>query len=225
MRKLEGSEKEFFEEKQKDALIHFPSFKKQFRKKFEWSIPVTARYQIFSRQTYFYFFSEQRYIFGDFVREFQQEVGTALFFFQIGARDMIKLSPATDDIVWCNGMHLCCKSNRPLPSVDIEDVIIQQLEWRDIERLKGRCGKLKCSIIYEVETYIQESEKFPLKGQKVEVPECDICGICTSFNINTQEVIIKTEDDSRIRISLDAIKRSLEEKKKLLDQQKDKKER
>jgi len=64
-----------------------------------------------------------------------------------------------------------------------------------------------------------------LKGQKVEVPECDICGICTSFNINTQEVIIKTEDDSRIRISLDAIKRSLEEKKKLLDQQKDKKER
>jgi len=216
-RKLEGTEKETFEEKQKEALKHFPSFKKQFRQRFKGSIPVTARYQIFSRQTYFYFHAEQRYQFGDFVRNFQKEVGTALFFFQVWARDMVKMSPATDHIVWCNGQNLCCKSNRPLPSVEIEHVLIQSLEWRDIERLKGRCGKLKCSIIYEIDTYLKEAEKYPVKWQKVQIDSCsgcDDCGIMTSFNINTQEVIVKTKDGNRLRLPLADIKRSVEEKKK-----------
>jgi cell fate regulator YaaT (PSP1 superfamily) len=45
----------------------------------------------------------------------------------------------------------------------MENLVMQNLEGRDIEKLKGRCGKLKCSLIYELETYIQESKKFPPK--------------------------------------------------------------
>lgn len=137
---------------------------------------------------------------------------------------MIKMSPATDNIVGCNGQHLCCKSTRPLPSVDIENVLIQHLEGRDIERLKGRCGKLKCSIIYELETYISESEKYPLKWQKVEAPSCDVCGICTSFNINTGEVVIKSEDAGLIRLPIEDIKRTIQEKERLLKQERKPKE-
>gem|GEM_PF-6208015 len=36
----------------------------------------------------------------------------------------------------------------------------------------------------------------------------------TSFNINTQEVIVKTKDGNRLRLPLADIKRSVEEKKK-----------
>jgi cell fate regulator YaaT (PSP1 superfamily) len=50
-----------------------------------------------------------------------------------------------------------------LPSVEIENIIVQNLEGRDIEKLKGRCGKLKCSLVYELELYIEEGKRFPHK--------------------------------------------------------------
>ena len=96
---LEGEDKEFFEEQQKLALDIFPLFKKLFKKNFHDSIPVTARYQIFGDQLYFYFYSEERYVFTDFVKEFRQEIGKNIFLFQIGARDMVKMSPGTDCII------------------------------------------------------------------------------------------------------------------------------
>jgi cell fate regulator YaaT (PSP1 superfamily) len=97
-RALIGDEKIEFDEQQTLALSHFPEFKKQFKAKFNGSIPVTARYHIFTKQMYFYFYSEERYVFGDFVRDFQRHVQSAVFFFQIGAREAMRLSPATDHI-------------------------------------------------------------------------------------------------------------------------------
>lgn len=125
-----------FERKQKEAKDKFPLFKKMFKTAFPTAIPVTARYHMFARQWYFYFYSEQRFNFVDFIREFRQELGAQFFLFQVGARDMVKMSPGTDNIVGCNGRNLCCKSNRPLPSIDVEDLLIQHLDGRDIERLK-----------------------------------------------------------------------------------------
>ena len=199
---LEGEDKEFFEEQQKLALDIFPLFKKLFKKNFHDSIPVTARYQIFGDQLYFYFYSEERYVFTDFVKEFRQEIGKNIFLFQIGARDMIKMSPGADNLAcWADGivpMH--CKTSLALPSVEIENLVIQNLEGRDIEKLKWRCGKLKCSLIYELETYIEESKKFPPKWSYVENKWCEVSGTVFSFNIMNGDVSVKTKDGMNIRI-------------------------
>ena len=197
---LEGEEKNFFNEQQALALDIFPLFKKLFKKNFHDSIPVTARYQIFGDQLYFYFYSEERYVFTDFVKEFRQEIGKNIFLFQIWARDMVKMSPGTDCIIWCNGINLCCKSSRALPSVEMENIVLQNLEWRDIEKLKWRCGKLKCSLIYELETYIEESKKFPPKWSYVENTWCEVCGTVFSFNIMNGDVTIKTKEGIIARI-------------------------
>lgn len=204
---LTGEDKEFFEEQQKLALDIFPLFKKLFKKNFPDSIPVTARFQIFADQIYFYFYSEERYVFTDFVKEFRQELGKNIFLFQIGARDMVKMSPGTDDIVWCNGIHLCCKSSRALPSVEIENIVLQNLEGRDIEKLKWRCGKLKCSLVYELETYVEESKKFPAKWSYVESKWCEVCGTALSFNIMNGDVTVKTKDSVIVRIPYTVIKK------------------
>jgi len=204
---LEGEDKTFFDEQQALALDIFPLFKKLFRKNFPDSIPVTARYQTYADQVYFYFYSEERYVFTDFVREFRQELGKNIFLFQIGARDMIKMSPWTDCIIWCNGINLCCKSSRALPSVEIENIVLQNLEWRDIEKLKGRCGKLKCSLIYELETYIEESKKFPPKWAYVETAWCEVCWTAYSFNIMNGDVSVKTKEGMTIRIPYTTIKK------------------
>jgi cell fate regulator YaaT (PSP1 superfamily) len=108
---------------------------------------------------------------------------------------------------------LCCKSTRPLPSVDMEAVIIQSLEWRDIEKLKWRCGKLKCSLIYEVEQYLEEKKRFPPKWSEVE-NNCGQCWFVVNFNIMSDEVIAKTSEWEIFRSQLADIRRLYKEKKK-----------
>ncbi|MEI7478503.1 MAG: hypothetical protein WCJ81_08815 [bacterium] len=45
----------------------------------------------------------------------------------------------------------------------MDNIALQSLEGRDIEKLKGRCGKLKCSIVFERELYLAETATFPKK--------------------------------------------------------------
>ncbi len=209
-RVLEWEEKDFFDQQQSFALQIFPLFKKKFKKNFPTSIPVTARYHVFADQIYFYFYSEERYVFSDFVRELRATLDKNIFLFQVWSRDMIKMSPATDCIVWCNGIQLCCKSTRPLPSVEIENIVLQNLEWRDIEKLKWRCGKLKCCLIYELEQYAEESKKFPAKWSEVCLKSNnDMCGFVTSYNIMTNDVSVRTKDWWFFRVPLTMIQKVL----------------
>jgi len=206
-RMLVGEEKTNFEEQQQFALKIFPLFKKKFKAAFPSSTPVTSRFQVFNDQIYFYFYSEERYVFSDFVKDLRQRLDKNIFLFQIWARDMIKLSPATDCITWCNGMQLCCKSPRPLPSVEIENIILQNLEWRDIEKLKWRCGKLKCCLIYELDVYTEESKKYPHKWTHVCGKNTgDFCGFVTSYSIMTGDVTVRTDDGVLLRVPLAQLK-------------------
>jgi cell fate regulator YaaT (PSP1 superfamily) len=199
-KKLEWDEREYFDEQQKFALDIFPLFKQQFKENFKWSIPVTARFNTYWDQIYFYFYSEERYAFTEFVRWLREKLWKNIFLFQVWARDMIKMSPDTDNIAWCNWLNLCCKSSRALPSVEMENIILQNLEWRDIERLKWRCGKLKCSLIYELELYTQESKKYPTKWSEVECKSCDSKWYSTSYNIMTWDVTIRTTEWETMRV-------------------------
>ena len=214
---LEGETKQRFEEEQKRASDLFPLFKKAFKKEFPTSVPITARYQIFSEQLFLYFYSEERFVFTEFVKNLRQEIPENIFLFQVGARDMIRISPAMDH-VFCNGdVKLCCKNNMILQNIEIENIISQNLEGRDIERLKGRCGKLKCCLLYEMNVYIEEGKKYPQKGNKISLSKelmcknqnCEdkeICeGIVLSYNIMNQEIKIKTKEGI-MRISLDKLK-------------------
>lgn len=204
---LEAEEKKYFEEQQKFALEIFPIFKQSFKENFKGSIPVTARFNTYWDQIYFYFYSEERYVFTEFVKWLREKLWKNIFLFQVWARDMIKMSPDTDHIAWCNWLNLCCKSSRALPSVEMENIILQNLEWRDIERLKWRCWKLKCSLIYELELYIQESKKYPTKWSLVECEACwDSKWYSTSYNIMTWDVTIKTENWEMFRVPVSQLK-------------------
>lgn len=217
--RLTAEEIEEFDMMQAKAREKFPMFKKDFREAFPEAIPVTARYHMFAQQRYFYFYAEQRFLFTEFIKMFREKLGSHFFLFQVGARDMVKMSPATDHIIGCNGRNLCCKSNRPLPSIDIEDLLIQHLTGRDVERLKGRCGKLKCSLMYEVETYLSESKKFPKRWSKIEVANCDKCGMVTNFNIMTNKIDVVLDEGNRIQINLEEVKKIYENKNtKMSDQ-------
>lgn len=139
VRILKETEKTDFEEQQQIALKIFPTFKKEFKAEYPNSVPITARFQIFSNQLYFFFYSEERYVFTEFVKRFREKLGMNMFLFQIGARDMMRMSPGADGMFGACGNQLCCKSHMVLPNIEIEAVIMQNLEGRDIEKLKGKC--------------------------------------------------------------------------------------
>lgn len=74
VKKLSLEENEDFVKQQEFALKVFPLFKKKFKTEFPGSKPITARYNPIMDQIYFYFYSEERYVFGDFVRDLRQEL-------------------------------------------------------------------------------------------------------------------------------------------------------
>lgn len=190
---LTDSQKEKFLEYQKKADVFYQKFKVEFPEVCKWAIPVTSRADLQWQNIYFYFYAEERYNFADFVRYFRWIVPVQFFIYQLGARDMIRYSPkAADYLVACGCWPLNCCSNWKLPSVEMDNIALQSLEWRDIEKLKWRCGKLKCSVVFERELYVEETEKFPKKwamgsmnGQKC---------VCIWYNIMNWEVVAKTQE-------------------------------
>ena len=192
------------------------------REEFPNSVPVTARFQIFSDQLYFFFYSEERYVFTEFVKKFREKLWKNMFLFQVWARDMMRMSPWADGMMCSSGQCLCCKSCTMLPNIEIESVVMQNLEWRDSERLKWKCWKLKCCLLYELDLYVSESKKFPRKGSKVDMrwlyerrmdENSDNTWIVASYNIITQDVNIKTSDGF-IRIPVEKLKGKVKESPK-----------
>lgn len=211
---LEGERLTEFEHQQQKALDLFPSFKQDFKARFPESVPVTARMNLAWNQIYFYFFAEVRFQFADFVRTFRQKIGYNFFLYQVGARDRIRLDPRADGM-YCASWHgtgLDCKTfKHPMPHVDHETIMLQQLEGRDVEKLKWLCGKLKCSLNYEKDYYEQETKKYPsrwtyftFQGDKVK---------CLGFNVMTQEIKIRNETTEQItKLSLQDYTRALSSK-------------
>ena len=214
-KKLNPEENSDFLKQQEFALKLFPLFKKKFKATFPGSKPITARYNPLMDQLYCYFYSEERYVFSDFVRELKQEIGKNIFLFQVGARDMMRLDPNSKAYAVgadC-GMEFTCQGLGPLPSVEVESIAMQWLEGRDIERLKGRCWKLKCSLLYELEIYMKEYKDFPQKGSKIQCPWSNQKWVVSSYNIITKEVVIKTEEWWILRLPLTLLKEQKEKEK------------
>ena len=202
----EEESREFLEQ-QDIAHKVFPSFKEKFKARFEGSKPITARYNPIGDQIYFYFYSEERYVFWDFVKELRAEIWKNLFLFQIWARDMMRLDPAAKDYAVGSdcGMLTACQSLNPLPSVEVECIGLQGVDGRDMERLKGRCWKLKCSLMYELEIYQEEVKNFPTKWSTIKCPWSNEKWIVSSYNIMTREVILKTPEGAILRVPLSAL--------------------
>lgn len=187
---LQGQKLEQYNIKQSEAKNLFRLFKTEFKKSFPQAVPVNARFNLNWNQIYFYFYSEDRFSFWDFVPRFRKKIWYNMFLFQVWARDRVRLSDAAQYREWACGRGLCCARGRsPMPNVDWENIVLQNLEARWVENLKWHCWKLKCSLNFEKEIYEQEIENYPLKWSKFEYEWVKY--ICLSNNILTWETLTK----------------------------------
>lgn len=189
IRHLEWDELKKHIKNEKKAKEYYTSFKKQFKKTFPQASPVNARFNLQWNTIYYYFFSEDRFDFSWFVKEYRKVIRERFFLYQVWARDSVRLSPAAAYREWCCGTgKLCCTTNKyPVPSVETETIILQNLESRWVENLKWHCWKLKCSLNFEKWTYEEDLKKYPLKWKLFTYNGSEY--MCISNNIFTGETV------------------------------------
>jgi cell fate regulator YaaT (PSP1 superfamily) len=145
----------------------------------------------------FYFSAEHRVDFRDLVRELAHILHTRIEMKQIGARDEAKLVGAVGPC----GRELCCSSWLREPGgVSVKMAKAQGLSLNP-SKLAGMCGRLKCCLRYEYDTYLELGRNLPAIGAAVVSVKGD--GVVTRQNILRQTVHIRREDGVEAEATLE----------------------
>jgi cell fate regulator YaaT (PSP1 superfamily) len=145
----------------------------------------------------FYFFAEDRVDFRDLVRDLAQMLHTRVEMKQIGARDETKLIGGVGPC----GRELCCSSwLREFKPVSVKMAKEQGLSLNP-SKLAGMCGRLKCCLRYEYDTYLALGRALPPIGSTVQSVQGD--GVVTRHNVLKQTVLIRREEGVEVEATLE----------------------
>ena len=112
---------------------------------------VKVEYGFDGTKATIYFFAENRVDFRELVRDLAQYLRMRVEMKQIGARDETKLVGALGPC----GRELCCSSwLREFHAISVKMAKEQDLSLNP-SKLAGMCGRLKCCLRYEYETYLE----------------------------------------------------------------------
>ncbi|HET8886874.1 MAG TPA: regulatory iron-sulfur-containing complex subunit RicT [Salinimicrobium sp.] len=111
----------------------------------------------------FYYTAEERIDFRQLIKEFASEFRTRIEMRQIGFRQE---AARLGGIGSC-GRELCCSTwLTDFRSVNTSAARYQQLSLNPL-KLAGQCGKLKCCLNYELDTYLDALKHFPKTETKL----------------------------------------------------------
>ena len=158
---------------------------------------VAAECLLDASKTIFYFFAEDRVDFRDLVRDLAQTLHTRVEMKQIGSRDETKL---IGGLAPC-GRELCCGSwLRDFKPVSVKMAKDQGLSLNP-SKLAGMCGRLKCCLRYEYDTYLALGKQLPAVGKQVQSVKGD--GVVTRHNPLKQTVMIRREEGVEVEAALE----------------------
>jgi len=111
----------------------------------------------------FFYTAEERVDFRELIKEFAAEFSTRIEMKQVGFRQE---ASRLGGIGSC-GRELCCSTwLTDFRSVNTSAARYQQLSLNP-QKLAGQCGKLKCCLNYELDTYLESLETFPSMDVKL----------------------------------------------------------
>lgn len=146
-----------------------------------------------------YYLAEQRVDFRELVKVLARDLQTRVEMRQIGVRDEAKLLADYGDC----GKPVCCNTHlSEMPPVSMKMAKLQKATL-DPTKISGRCGRLKCCLRYEYDTYNELQKSLPKVGY--EVLTRDGKGRVLSQEILTGELLVQTEDNRRVVIRSDDV--------------------
>ncbi len=147
----------------------------------------------------FYFTAEGRIDFRQLVRDLAHEYHTRIEMRQIGSRDEARI---VADFEIC-GRECCCKNFlKVLRPVNMKMAKLQKATL-DPTKVSGRCGRLRCCLRYEQQTYEELDTKLPGIGTRVRVEKG--VGIIRDRQIITQLVVLDMGEGRRLAVPRDEI--------------------
>jgi len=142
-----------------------------------------------------YYLAEDRIDFRELVKVLAKEFQTRIEMRQIGVRDEAKLLADYGDC----GKPVCCNTHlSEMPPVSMKMAKLQRATL-DPSKISGRCGRLKCCLRYEYDTYQSLQRDLPPVG--ADVVTTTGRGRVLAQEILAGQVLVETEDMRRIVIN------------------------
>jgi cell fate regulator YaaT (PSP1 superfamily) len=142
----------------------------------------------------FYYLSESRVDFRELVKSLAGEFQTRIEMRQIGVRDEAKLLADYGDC----GKPVCCNTHlSAMPPVSMKMAKLQKATL-DPTKISGRCGRLKCCLRYEYDTYEELQKSLPRVGSEVLTGKGRARVL--AHEILASQLLIETEDHRRVLI-------------------------
>lgn len=141
-----------------------------------------------------YYLAESRIDFRELVKTLAAEFQTRIEMRQIGVRDEAKLLADYGDC----GKPVCCNTHlSEMPPVSMKMAKLQRATL-DPSKISGRCGRLKCCLRYEYDTYQELQRELPPVGAEI-VSQSGRARVLAQ-EILAGQLLVETEDMRRIVI-------------------------
>ena len=139
-----------------------------------------------------YYLSENRVDFRDLVKSMAREFNLRIEMRQIGIRDEAKLLADYGDC----GKPVCCNTHlQEMPPVSMKMAKLQKATL-DPNKISGRCGRLKCCLRYEYDTYEEHRRELPPIGATVVTRNGT--GRVLSQELLAMKLVVSYEDGRRV---------------------------
>ena len=158
---------------------------------------VDAEHIFGGERVIFYFVSDGRVDFRELVKKVAQEYQTRIEMRQIGSRDEAKL---LGDLESCGQQCCCQRFLKLLKPVNMRMAKMQKATL-DPAKISGYCGRLKCCLRYEDETYMDLKKKLPKKNTRVKTKHGQ--GRVVDTQILSQLVMVEYESGEKIAINIE----------------------
>ena len=173
---------------------------KRFIEEMELPMKIVDAEHIFGgERIIFYFMSEGRVDFRELVKKLANEYQTRIEMRQIGSRDEAKILA---DYGAC-GQQCCCKRFLNMLKPVSMRMAKMQKATLDPSKISGYCGRLKCCLRYEDNTYTELKKRLPKKNSRVKTQYGE--GKVVDTQILTQLVIVELADGVKIAVPVEEL--------------------
>lgn len=140
----------------------------------------------------FYYLAEKRVDFRELVKGMAREFNARIEMRQIGVRDEARLLADYGDC----GKPVCCNTHlREMPPVSMKMAKLQKATL-DPNKISGRCGRLKCCLRYEYDTYEAHRKELPKIGATVVTREGK--GRVIAQELLVRKLLVSFDDGRRV---------------------------
>jgi cell fate regulator YaaT (PSP1 superfamily) len=160
---------------------------------------IDAEHIFGGERVIFYFMADGRVDFRELVRKLAQEYQTRIEMRQIGSRDEAKL---LGDVESCGRECCCIQFLQLLKPVNMRMAKMQKATL-DPSKISGYCGRLKCCLRYEDQTYTDLKQGLPKKGSLVQTNSGE--GKVIDTQILTQLVVVEYENGEKAAFPLEEV--------------------